>query len=198
MPRVQLDVRAAPSSDVAIDGRILTESEMSLPLFLDPGEHVLIVRGPGERRHLQAFSVLGAGPSARGFALQVVTVSPLGEASQRTAVPESYDTAPRHERDPWTPARRIGLGVAAGGVVAIGVGTYFGVRSLAALGDGVSDRTDARTSEVISMLALGAGAAALGVGTCLWLTPKAGLRGSARLVPSASSHGGGMGIAGTW
>jgi hypothetical protein len=210
MSRVQLDLSLVPHAAVEIDGDALPESQYSLPVLLDPGPHVLIVRAPGKRSY-QTF-LIGAAPPASGQAApptQTVVVPALADAPDATAaLPAGAPVRPAHG---WGARRITGVVVAAAGLAGLGVGTYFGVDSISTLGDigahchgttcdaqGVSLHGQAQTSETVSLVSLGAGAVALGVGSWLWFSPRLRLTPTLIVEPVVGAHAGAMTVVGAW
>jgi hypothetical protein len=151
-----------------------------VPIPVDPGEVVVSASAP-QRRPFEA------------------TVH-VEEAEQRTVeVPVlPADAAPPptdHPVDPNVPPtggsvqRPIAVAVGAAGLVALGVGSYFGLHAISKWNDanavcpsstcgdpaGVNLAHDAKQAALVSDVLLGAGVVALAVGVVLWVTgaPKA-------------------------
>ncbi len=210
MSRVQLDLKLVPHPVVEIDGQPLSPSLYSLPIFLDPGAHIVTVRTPGKKLY-RTYAIVPAStlPGQPGPTAQTITVPALGDAIDWNAVASVGEPVPRHV---WWGARRIaGLGVASAGVVGLGIGAYFGVHSIVQLGDinahcqggtcdarGPSLHNQAKTSETVSLVALGAGAVAVGVGGFLWFAPRLRLGPTVIVEPVVGARDGGMTVLGTF
>jgi hypothetical protein len=152
LPRVVLQMPANRAiGSIDLDGEPVPEHRWYMPLFLDPGEHLLAVAAPGKKRTTVAFRVI-LSPSE-----QVVMVPPLTNDAGPTP---AQATQPRDDA-----TRRllglVGLGMGAAGLA---VGTTFGV--LAITGDAKEDVTGHATVSTIAFVA-GAGFAA-GGGWLLW------------------------------
>lgn len=210
LSRVQLDLTAIPLALADVDGRRLLDAQLQLPLFLDPGQHVLTVRAPGKRERSVPFTVPPPGPlpARPGHAVQVVTAPALAEAAETVEPPVPAGANPG---DTWGARRVVGASVAGSGVVAVGVGAAFAIQSIVNLRDAsahctglVCDaqagslRSQAATSETVSVVALGAGVAALGAGAWLWLTPRTHPGVGVRVAPVVGTRGGGMSLLGAW
>lgn len=175
LPRVALQLPAATAiAGVEIDGEPLAEQRWYLPLFLDPGEHVVAVTAPGKARSKVAFRVI-ASPTE-----QLVVIPTL--ADDEGAPPAK----PGEARPPDPSGRRtagwvtVGVG---GALFAAGLG--FGVAALSA------DDADVKGPATISTIAFAGAGAAAGVGLWLLLTSR----------PPARSAGLGVtpfGISGTF
>lgn len=173
---------APGESRVVVDGRELTGAERGGPFAVDRGAHEVIVERPGEppwRDHV----IVDA--EAQTVAIDV----PPGEAS-RSALDEplSFSPIPSHPpAPPGSPGALGGQRIAAltllgAGVVAGGVGAFFGVRAFQ-LGDearrdcpsrctavGLSEVSASHTSGDASTASFLAFGALVATGTVLWLT----------------------------
>ncbi len=171
-----------------------------LPLFLDPGPHVFVAQAPHRKRYESTMTV-----PATASAEAIVVRIPALEAEAPEPVP-----APPRPQDPSAPShpgrRTAGWIVGGAGVAFLGVGTYFGIDALVKLGEvgtpctGDCNVSSAKTSEAVSVVTLGAGAAALATGVWL-LFAKAPVRSAARLpalIPDVTSRSATVAIAGVW
>jgi hypothetical protein len=82
------------------------------PLPVDPGAISIVVRAPGYKAWSTSVTIEPA---------QALSVSvPVLEVDEATAILPPW----------WTPRRKIGVAIGSAGVVALGVGTYFGIAAL--------------------------------------------------------------------
>lgn len=190
LSRVLLDLPDVKGLSIDVDARPVADPMSSLPLFLDAGPHVLSVRAPGREALVLHIIVLAAEPGRTGAPAQVVAIPALEDATDH---PE--DSSPGSPLVPppqgWGTPQRAGLGLTVAGVVAVAVGTYYGVHAL-------TTSADARPPEAASLVSLGLGAAAIGSGVWLWSGRPTRPLTTARLVPSVDVHGGGLRVVGSW
>jgi serine/threonine-protein kinase len=157
---------------------------------VDPGKHVLSATAPGRADWSTTIEVPeGKVAEVEVPALAVVSSPPEAAKLEPTPAPPAGDVgrADGESDANGRPTRRaIGLLVAGAGVVALGVGTYFGIEALSknsdsnqgpdgCVGDmcrltGYNTRNDARAAGDLSSIFIGAGAAAVVTGGVLWLT----------------------------
>jgi hypothetical protein len=200
LSRVDIELTpGAPPVAVAIDGEPMSEVMRALPVFLDPGDH----------------AVEASAPAHKTFATRVtVSAAPMGEVpvvripalDPEAAKPVPAPAMPVAEtRAPAPPARVGGLALGGVGVVAVGVGTYFGIDALSKTGSlsGCAARCDGRpaqTSEAVSLVAFGTGLVALAAGAWLVLAPPStgAKRGARGVVPWVGSREGGVNVVGAW
>ena len=173
LSRVEVQLPPARElSQVDLDGEPLPSSRWFLPLFLDPGEHGLVVNAKGKAPRLILF-VVPQGPS-----VQTVRVPELVDVSKEKASP------PRALAKEVSPARRNAGLVAGGiGIAGLAVGTVFGVRALSLRDDigahcagnacdpqGMDSRESARASATVSDVAFALGLVGVGIGAWLLFT----------------------------
>ena len=199
LSRLVLRVSPSASSEpvtVTIDDQPLTAEQLGSPLPLDPGTHEV----RASAAHHQSWSVqLTIEPTAGE---QQLTIPPLQAETRAEAMPEpaplpsaavspapiaaaaSSAAGPRTDGTDHAlrPEVYAAFGAAA---VALGVGTYFGVRSLALKNESnrhwdgqyctdpscVDDWNKAQTSARACNISIGVGLLALGVGTYFLLQP---------------------------
>jgi hypothetical protein len=204
--RVMLVLPIEPELKVEVDHQSLPEPEPVLPVFLDPGDHLITVSAPGRKRFETVFHVL-PGANAQDLpipALQAEVVPPLPPPPPPPP-PERPDTQ-----------RIAGLVIGAAGLAAVGVSAYLGIRSVVTLGEvgahcsgnvcdaaGLNLHSQARAAETASLVCLGAGALALGTGAALTFTlrskhPARKTAASPTLTFQALPAGAGLGFGSLW
>ena len=192
---------------------------MAAPIPVDFGAHTLDFQGPDA---VAATRAVTAGNDPAVVNVDVPMLDPISVTAPppvpAAAAPEPVPSPPPR----GTRTRTIGLVVGGAGVVALGVGGYFGFHALSQKSDADSacggqksqcptpsktaaaqaDLDSARTSATLSTVALGVGIVAVGVGAYLIVrggppsdaasAPAADLR----VIPSVGPGGGGMSVAG--
>ncbi|MBX3231796.1 MAG: hypothetical protein KIT84_44305 [Labilithrix sp.] len=207
LPYLVVVVRAkAPGLMIRRDGVAVAEPLWGTPIPVDPGEHVVDVSADGRVPFRRSVAI------AKGERLEVAVpeLAPL----VAPAAPQPREPARELERPP-APAgfgapRTVAIGLAGAGVIAIAVGSFFGVRTISRFRDAEAmcpnDRCpdargkdladDARRDGVISTIAIAGGAAALAGAAALWLfAPRT--KSAARLAPIVAPGGGGVAFGGS-
>jgi hypothetical protein len=206
----------APGLEVRLDGAVVDRAALGTAVPVDPGEHVVVASAPGKKRW-EAKVVVGAEADRKTVqvpGLETEAVVPVVVPATATARATATATAARSGSAPApattapaaTAAPIAGWVVGGAGVVAIGVGSYFGLSAKSKhdearnehCPDGYCDATaaqlsrDARSRGWVSTALFGVGLAAVGVGTYLVVT------GTTRVEPVAAAGGGGVRIGGAW
>jgi hypothetical protein len=183
LSRVTVEVDApAEGTTVRLDGVEIGAAAWGTAVPVDPGTHELAASAPGRRAWSQSI-VVEPGPSTL-----TVRVPALEREAAETATrqpPETPTTrGPEADRTSDGSAQRTLGWVAIGaGAVALGVGTWFGVRTFDKQNEsedhcagtacdqtGVDLRDEARTSATISTIGFAVGVAGVGAGVVLLLT----------------------------
>ncbi len=197
IPRVTLHLPTTRTlSAVEIDGEPLPEPRWYLPIYVDPGEHVVAVSAPGKKRASAAFS-------AKLGQEQLVEIPALVDDDGPPAPPPPPVDTTRGTR------RVLGIGLVGLGVVGLGVGTFFSVRAIGASSD-VSDACaagcgpeagaqsgDAKSYATVGAVGLLSGAVLTAAGVWLFVSsaPDAPVKA---VRATAAPGGGGLAISGTF
>jgi tetratricopeptide (TPR) repeat protein len=183
--------------EVKRDGAPVARAAWGTPIPADPGVHVITATAPG-RAPFQATVTLDAA-GGRTEAIEVPLLAPA-TTSDAPAAPEGTSTQ-----------RLAGYVVGGVGLVAVGVGSYFGLRAISREQDAndrcsestcpdrdaLSASEDANDFATLANVGVGGGLALLGVGALLvWTAPSADSATSARLAPTLGPEGGGLTVAG--
>lgn len=184
-----------PGLAVIRDGRDVPLAERGAPIPVDAGEHRVEARAPG----FKPWAAKVAIKDGESAALDLV---PLEEE------PKAVKPAPKmveviDDPNQGKTQRYVGIGVAAAGVVALGVGTFFSLSAKSSYddsnaghcrddfcdSDGFSLRDDAFSKARVATAMFVVGGAALAAGAALYVfAPKPKLI----LVPAATEGGAGM------
>jgi len=205
-----------PDLSVSRDGTAVGRTVWGSRIPMDPGEHVVEASAPNKKPWKALVKVLPDGD------VQTVTLKPLEDAEPAPlpSPPPSPATPPPApppqvvvpaEHHGLSTRRAAGLATAAGGLVGVGIGTYFGLLAIQKHGapGATCDTTpclpqsytlnsQAGTAADISTVAFAAGVVALGVGAFLWLgdSSERGDKASVSVVPSLGPGRGGVDLAG--
>ena len=187
------------------------------PTPIDPGTYTIEASAPGKKKWSTLATVGPDGaavtvaiPALEDGDLPSASAPPYAHAAARETAPSSPGPS-RSERSRME--RTIALGVGGAGVVGIGIGSFFGLRSIAKHSDyeklcsgGVCEppagpiHDDAVAAGNASTVAFLVGGALVAGGVVLWfVAPQASSPVSRiRLAPSVGSSGAGAVIAGGW
>jgi hypothetical protein len=164
--------------DIRRDGVSVDPAELSTPIPVDPGTHEVDASAPGHRPWSTKVEV-------GGDAAKVVIEVPKLTGGNGAAGGGPPADAPHHSSS----QRPIALGIAAAGVVGVGLGTFFGLSASSTWKDAKSGCTDypfhctqqgldqhdsARSKATVSTVAFIAGGVALATGAVLWFTAGSG------------------------
>lgn len=127
--------------EVARDGVVLGQAAWDTAFPIDPGEHTVTAKAPGKQSVTLKITVKGAG------AREVVTLLPLKNApsvmssdvaqhaptpsttTQPRPIPTNEPVRERTASSAGTTQRTVGVSLGITGVVGLGVGTFFALRS---------------------------------------------------------------------
>jgi hypothetical protein len=225
LARMQLDVPAG-TGELALDGVALGQAAWGVPLPIDPGEHVITYAASGKKPGTKRITATAA--QTIKVALPVLeeqpsaTPPPTPDTTPRTqpppaptpeplpsahAAPSTPPAEPKAERSTM---RTVGYGVAAVGVVGVGLGSVFGAMALGAKSDvsagcngsqctkaGLDAVDTARTDGTISTVSFIAGGVCLAAGITMVVL---GGKKTAQtgIAPMMGPNGGGLAAFGTF
>jgi len=181
LPWLTLTVATAvENEDLKLDGVSVGKAAWGTKLAVDPGNHELLAEAPGYEPWKTSFT------STQGEE-QKVSVPALERSPEAPAEPAAPAATTATEKDvvPTKGSAKHTIGwVAVGtGVAALGVGSYFGVRSLSkrkesdkycptdttCTDEGVALNNQAQTAAWLCNIGVGLGIAGVGIGTYLLL-----------------------------
>ncbi|MCA9600268.1 MAG: tetratricopeptide repeat protein [Myxococcales bacterium] len=229
LSRVEVRVSSAARVDglsVSRDGETLSPSQLGVAIPVDPGNHVIRAEAPGKQPWEQTIAVSKPGTSSVEVPALKDEAAEPAVAPAPTEAPESAPVqqpaaepapAPSSSADAsadtsgMSGQKKIALVVGAVGVVGVGVGSYFGLRSMAKKSDaddhcdgsacrdqaGVDLRQDAIDAGNISTIAFAVGGVGVAAGIALWLTAPSS-ESAVRVHPAVASDFGGVGVSGRW
>jgi hypothetical protein len=180
-------------------------------LPVDPGSYTIEASAPGKKTWSTIVSV---GRSGGAVAVNIPALDDLPVASSPPPSVDAPPSPPAAPDDSTGPTERVvALGLGAGGVVAVGLGTFFGFRSIAkhsdyeklctgdvcqpAAGPLHDSAVSAGNASTVAFVVAGALLAGGGV---LWVLspPSRGQAGSVTLAPVVGSSLAGATLAGAW
>jgi hypothetical protein len=175
------------------DGAVVNAAEWGVAIPLDPGLHVVEATAPDKKP--ASFNIkLEAKADVHTVTIPVLdAVAQVASETKPTKPMEPVQRLPAAESgrtEPSGTTRYVGLGLVGAGIVAIGVGTVFGLRASGLADDakancnpdqsrcnpaGLGQVDDAHSAATVSTIAFVAGAALVAGGAVLYLTsPKGG------------------------
>jgi len=224
LSRLLVEVKSpAAGIEVKLAGKPIGQGAWGTAVPLDPGEYTVEATAPG-KKPFSTTARLEPGPTTLKvevppLADEIKAEAPAGAAEETTA---KAATAPPKDGGAqgggFGAQRGAGVAVLGLGLVGVGVGAYFGVRTISLKDEsaphcngelcdqaGVDLRRDARTSSTISTVAIGAGAACVVGGLVLLLTAKSSGSGAKTsqvqdvwVAPAVGKNGVGLGMGGVW
>ena len=174
--------------ELRLDGSPIRKSSWGSKLPVDPGEHLVEATAP-QHKSVAAKIVAEKGPAEQTFELS--PLEPLvANASTPAVAPGPMVLAPLPPAAEYIPGQNQRLGgyiTGGAGIVALGLGTIFGVRTLSLKSDrsaecdasgcsvaGVQADRDARSAATLSTVSFVAGGVLLAGGAALVLTAPSG------------------------
>lgn len=169
------------------DGVLVPATELGEDIAIKPGVHTFTAAAKG-RQPWSAVVEITARPDAVVVNVPVLAVAPVVVAVKVEPPIREPRPAPSpvvvHRADPLTGKRIAAITLASVGIVAVGAGTYFGLRARSTYdgsnadghctssnvcdATGKSLRSDAEGQALVSTVGFAAGAAGLGAGVLLW------------------------------
>ena len=169
---------------VSRDGAPVDPAEWNRSIPADGGSHTIAGKAPG---HESWSTTVTLQPEGDKQAVEVPRFKALPEIVNKPAQAERYGDAPPPAPavNPWTPRRKVGVGVAAGGALIGGVAIGLGVSASGMHDDAVKlcpmtncspdnataatkQNKDARTRALYANIGYGAAVLAIGAGVTLW------------------------------
>lgn len=176
-----LTIEVAPGAavegfELRRNGVLIAEPVWGTPVPVDPGEHSLEAVAPERLPWQSTFEVL--------VGEEKTVVVPVLEEKPKPPPPKPKPKPAPKPKPPPPESRRPAAYIAGGaGVLAIGVGTYFGLRAISKSNEsddhcrgtlcdqtGLDRNDEAKNAATISNIAFGLGVIGVGVGTYLWVT----------------------------
>ncbi len=195
----------ARASDLAIrrDGDLVGAAQLDTPLPLDPGPHAVVATADGQR--FEKRFDLGAEGSTVHVEVPAFGAAPVVSAPPPAPPKDDNDVTPSR---PGHTQRVLGVVTAGVGVLGIGVGTFFGLRSMSKRSDanaecndanyctdaGIRARNDAITAGNVATVGFIAGGALLAGGIALYLTAPKGDAPANGNATSFRLHAGPLGV----
>jgi hypothetical protein len=211
--------------EVKLDGAALGKAAWGTRVAVDPGTHELSASAPGKKPWAITFTMAIA--ENKGIALPVLQAEAVQPAPPSTGAVGPEGSAPARPvsfepaREPSHADATIGWVIGGAGVAALGVGTFFGVRTISkkkqsdrecptdttCSTEGVNLNNQAKSSAWVSNIGIGLGLAGVGIGAYIIVSRSGSTKesGNATSVPArlavdarALPGGGRVSVRGTW
>lgn len=200
LSRLTIEVSEAARAEgleLSLDGISLGKPAWGTPIPVDPGKHRVVAAAPG-RKPWSAEVTVGDDADR-----QSVSVPKLERAPEAAGKPAPKKTAPKPPPDAGSGQRTAGFIVGGVGVVALGVGGYFGLRAFSRWDErnahcndagcdpaGVDAGDEAERAATFANIGIGVGLAGVAVGTYLVLSAGSGERPATAVAqPTADGRG---------
>lgn len=208
--------QSAGVTELTVDGQPLGTAAWTIPLPLDPGEHVFVFAGGGKRKTLALAFAEGATREVAVSSLEDADAAAAHPAGAEHAASTTTGSPPGAEETRGGTQRRLGFVAGGIGIAGLAAGTIFGVRALGAKSDvdancvesrcnaaGLDAADDARSAATVATVGFGVGLVGLAVGTYLVLTSKSAAPKAAQVqitpvVAGTSAGATGLRIGGTF
>jgi serine/threonine-protein kinase len=194
--------------EVRRDGAPIGVAEFGVPVPVNPGVHVISVGAAGKKTWSTSVSMVDK-PGTVPVAVPVLEAAPeptrveplpLGDSSPPQNTSPPLETPRRGERV-WGTRQTLAVASAGVGLVAIGVGSYFGLQAKstydAAQMHGES-RSSAFNQATASTVLFCVGGAAIVGGALLYFTAPKSSTGAVAFTPILSPWGAGMSVSKAW
>ncbi|MGC4087192.1 MAG: hypothetical protein QM756_04670 [Polyangiaceae bacterium] len=227
LPRLTLRLAAGAAADVVVtrDGVTLASLSLGVALPVNPGTHEVQVRGGGfERRYSvelrdgesKELEVTSSDGQPLASPVSASPVAPVSAVEPRVTAVGVEPKAPSDAGSHRFPLRAVGFVVAGAGVVAVGVGSFFGLKTLSKNqdADALCTQTaqctpeglaryhdtvdDAKRARTVSIAGFATGAGLLAIGGALVLSASAPRQEGLRLVPVVAGNSLGAVAQGVW
>jgi hypothetical protein len=176
VPHVSFQFRPAapPEARIVLDGVTLTKSAWESPLAIDPGPHAVSAQVPGKKAIEMTFSIADNGETKAVVLGPFIDDTPPPAEAPRDPLPTSF----------WSHGNVAAVVTGGVGLVGVGLGAYFGVRTFALKSErddhcdaqrfcdprGLELDSSARDSALVSTIAVGVGSALIAVAAFLIVT----------------------------
>ena len=168
-------------TEVKLDGNVLDPAVLGTAVPVDPGKHAIEASAKGKKPFTTTIDV---SDRVRAPSVEIPALDVDPEAAKASAAASNADHRPPEDKGSDGSGQRIASYVLMGvGVVGIGVGTVFGLKTSSTWSDakthctglecdrtGVQLATDAKNAGTISTIAFAAGGALLAGGAILFFT----------------------------
>ena len=189
--------------EVRRDGVVISSAELGLALPMDPGVHTLTASAPGRTTWSGTVEVTAA--RAEPLVVNVPLLAEDRSAAGTERDPSLPASSSSEQNSAWGTTKYLGLGIAAVGVVGLGVGTALGLSAKSANDDSKADnhctgnacdstgkdlRSTAQSRATGATFAFAAGSAALAGGLLLFFLSPATKKSA--WLPSVHAQGASM------
>ena len=210
-----------PGIEVTRDGEPVSAGAFGMGVPVDPGEHRIEAHAAGHKAWSSQVTVAGEGtqvtvavPALESDAPAAVAVMPVPATAGGPAAHTDVTEDTRIRSSNGSTQRTIGLVTAGAGIVALGVGAYFGIKTASEKSDYQGHEVNGRCIDLtcqtdshnaasdgnVSTVLVIAGAAVVAAGAVVWLTaPKAHEQGvTAKIAPAVGPRTAGLTLQGSF
>jgi hypothetical protein len=212
------DTAQARHAEITRDDTVMSAAQLDVAIPVDAGTHVVRARAPGRRDWEARVAVEGEAQRVTVAIPELERMPPANEPSSGSSAPPlaaaNANAPPPSGEAPRPRAsaqRTIGIALVGGGVIAAGIGGYFGVRAFTLASDARDHcdprgcdprafdlRDDSRTAGNVATVAFVTGGALAAVGGVLWWTaPKHAAPGIA-FTPSVGRSSASLTVTARW
>jgi len=221
LSKITIEVTKAantPGLSVTLDGAPLGAAAWGVGMPVDPGTHQVAASAPNKATFEQRIEIENGSTTLE---IPKLADAPSAGAGARPVDTDTEKKPVTEEAPGGNGKRTAGFVIGGVGIVALGVGGYFGVRAFSKWSErndncvggcsasAKSSGDDAKTAATISNIGIGLGLVALGVGSYLVLSSKSSSEPSAsrshgqqartlQLLPTAGPTGGGLLLRGAY
>ena len=183
-----------PGLSVALDGAPLGDAAWGVGMPVDPGAHQITARAPNKQSYEQTVQIENSSTSVK-----IPKLEAASSTSGPVPIAVDQDVAKKpvvDEAKSGNSQRTVGFVLGGAGIVALGVGSYFGLHAMSKWSDrkdncpdgactlaAKSAGDDAKSAALISDIGFGVGIIAAGVGTYLVLSANPATEASAHARP---------------
>ena len=191
-------VSQSTAIDVKLDGNPIDPAVLGTPIPVDPGKHTIEASAKGKKPFSTTIEVTdkSKSPSVEVPALEDEPKEANDGKDPTEAKDAKVTEAPREEHGGWSAQKTIGIIVAGAGVIGLGVGGYFGLKTSNAWNEaqthctglecdqeGVDLASQAKSSGNVATVGVIGGAALLVGGAVLFFTAPRGRSTGAMRTP---------------
>ena len=198
----RLKINVSGDVEVKLDGAKIGKAAWGSAVPVDPGKHTIEASAANKKPWTGSIDV-GPDGDKKEISVPALEDAPVVSTTKPTVATDDTKGSGR---------KTIGLVVGGVGVVALGVGTVFGLRASSKWGErndhctaagcdaqAVNAYKDAKSAALLADIGLAVGVVAIGAGVVLFVTaPSSEKTTAVHVVPSVSTNAGGLSVLGSF